>query len=138
MFANIFLRMDVGAVALGAVVGSVVVGAIVSLMWFTYFVRSMRVHNTYGLPPKRNMSVARSTKKENLEQESPQKKSHFSVRTTPLPLGSTAPVDSVSAGIVAETSSIEARLEILKRMLDRGLISAEDFESKKAQLLRSL
>ena len=38
----------------------------------------------------------------------------------------------------AEAPSIEVRLETLKRMVDRGLITWEDFESKKSQLPRSL
>ena len=109
VLARALLRVDVSAAAFGALVGSFVAGVIISLAWFTYFARSMRVHNTYGLAASWKKSVDRSTTNENLAQESPRKQSHLNVRTTPTPIQSTTPVDAVSPGIVAETPSIEAR-----------------------------
>jgi hypothetical protein len=132
------LRLHVTAEAVGAVIGAFIATALISLVWFLYFTRSMRVHNTYSLPLSRKKSVDRKTTKEKREEESPLEPGQFNVPTTSIPTESTTQIDTLSPGSAAEAPSIEVRLETLKRMLDRGLITRDDFESKKSQLLRSL
>lgn len=138
VLAKTLLRVDANAQAVGAVISAFIAAALISLVWFLYFTRSMRVHNTYSLPLSRKKSVDRKTTKEKREEESPLEPGRFNVPTTSIPAESTTQIDTLSPGSAAVAPSIEVRLETLKRMLDRGLITREDFESKKSQLLRSL
>jgi membrane protease subunit (stomatin/prohibitin family) len=45
---------------------------------------------------------------------------------------------AAAAGSAAAEDGIEARLEKLKGLLDKGLISAADYDSSKAELLKKL
>ena len=52
--------------------------------------------------------------------------------------GAIAPATAAAAAPAAVEDSIEARLEKLKGLLDKGLISAADYDSSKAELLKKL
>ena len=94
-------------------------GIFVSGVWFLYFVRSKRVQNTYYA------QTALAPVQTSTPLTSPQ-----AVRTelvVPPPPDGNEPL----------SKSFEDRLDGLKRLLDRGLISPEDYERKKTEILNS-
>lgn len=99
---------------------SFVKGLFVSGVWFLYFARSKRVRNTYYaqtalVPVQTSTPLA-------------------SLQVVPSELVVPPPADDNEP----LSKSFEDRLDGLKRLLDRGLISPEDYERKKTEILDAL
>lgn len=109
--ARQFLDVVVGADAVGALIGAWVVSSV----WLLYFYRSKRVRNTYGLSQPVTASVAPAAVNE--------------LRVAP---------SIVAAAQRLAATPAEVRLNELKLLLERGLISDVDYEAKKQEILASL
>jgi hypothetical protein len=104
--------------------------------WYVYFSRSTRVHHTYlaaELPT--GPQVTESSEFDNgalLEPLAAAPGEHLTSVAEPGVAGEPA---SFAMATSPGFDSLEAKLESLKRLLVKGLISAEDYERKKAELL---
>jgi hypothetical protein len=123
-----------GALLLGVVAGMESLGgflkaAVSGGVWFLYFVRSKRVKNTY-YPAAQPGDVAQAVTPIGAFAAIPP-----TVETNGAPVVASA---ATSAHNIAPPTSLETRLETLKELLSKGLISSEDYERKKAELLQQL
>lgn len=109
--AKQFLDVAIGADAVGTLFGAWVVSSV----WLLYFYRSKRVRNTYGLAKPATGSVA------------PAAANKPAVAPKVIPAVQPLPV-----------APAEARLNELKQLLERGLISNVDYEAKKQEILARL
>ena len=133
-----FLRADASAQMFVPISGAFIGTALVSFMWLLYFTRSRRVRNTYRLNPSLGGYDSKITVADAVEDKSQIARRKPAVQSAPDLKGEATPVDAESHSVTNDPQSVEVRLEALKRMFDRGLISREDFEAKKTQLLRIL
>lgn len=109
--AKQFLDVTVGADAVGTLIGA----WLVSSVWLFYFYRSKRVRNTYGLAQPVTASVAPAAVNE-----------------------SRVGLNVIPAAQPLAVAPAEARLNELKQLLERGLISDVDYEAKKQEILARL
>ena len=108
--ASIFLNVPPAQEVVSGLVASIITSGI----WFAYFYRSKRVRNTYGLA-KTSAAVPIQAP--------------FAIAKA-----SVAPATDVSQAV----SVIETRLQTLKDLRERDLISDSDYETKKSELLAGL
>jgi hypothetical protein len=135
-FAQLFLNVQANAELIGSTIGGFVGASIVSLVWFFYFTRSVRVRNTYGTWPITPPQKPAAQPFENLRGRSSVSLSNKLSTDSPGMLRTETTLKNDPSA--ATQQSIEFRLESLKRLLDRGLITQEDFERKKSNLLGTL
>ena len=109
--ARVFLNVGVVAEVIGGLIG----GWAVSAVWLLYFYRSKRVRNTYGLDLPVTPTVAPASARELMAVPGIAPAAH------PVPV-----------------PAAESRLNELKQLLDRGLISEGDYEAKKQEILARL
>ena len=107
-----YLDVDVTAEGVGGIVASWIAAAV----WLGYLYKSQRVRNTYGLDSKRAQPrLSRPNSK--------------SIEST----------DALIREVhLSQAPSAESRLQELKGLLERGLISEADYQAKKQEILINL
>lgn len=136
--AKAFLNVDV----VGESIVDFVRAMFQSLIWFAYFVFSQRVRNTYYAGRK---DISWSYSSQPAEPGGSPAEARPAASAAPAaPAGMPQPTPRPTHSVSPEpfparaNPSLEDRLEQLRTLRDKGLISADDFERKKNELLRQL
>lgn len=130
--AWICLNVTVG----GEEIGKYIAGFMIGGVWLLYFFLSKRVRNTYrgahgvAVPPSPASAAI-------TEPVTPSAKPAVVAVEEPAAAAWHPAVESRTAGPNRD-KTIEQRLHELRQLLDRGLITEQDFEAKKQEILHSL